>query len=157
MQLEQYIAGIKSRVRDTDNRLSDPSGYSRALDTALRQLTHDRPLMVESELVAYLVTEDATADNVPLAYMDAAMDYAAYLLLTELAAYYAGDTDSTISADSVDRQTKEQRYSRLAMVCENRYYTRVGVAKAHNKHASSTANLDSKRPRAAIFTNWLEA
>lgn len=157
MQLEQYIAGIKSRVRDTDNRLSDPSDYSRALDTALRQLTHDRPLMVESELVAYLVTEDATADNVPLAYMDAAMDYAAYLLLTELAAYYAGDTDSTISADSVDRQTKEHRYSRLAMVCENRYYTRVGVAKAHNKHASSTANLDSKRPRAAIFTNWLEA
>lgn len=157
MQRSQYIEGIRSRVRDTDNRLSDPADYSRALDTALRQLAHDRPLVVDGELVAYEVNEDATADNVPLVYMDAVLDYAAYLLLTELAAYYAGNSDSTIGADSVDRQSKEQRYSRLATVCENRYYTRVGVEKAHNKHASATANLASKRPRGLTFTDWMEA
>ena len=157
MQRSTYIDGIKSRVRDTDNVLINPDDYSRALDTALRQLAHDRPLVVDGALVAYAVTEDATADNVRLIYLDAVLDYAASLLLTELAAYYAGDSDSTINADSVDRQSKEQRYSRLAGVYTNRYFERVGVSKAHNTHASATADLPSKRPRNLTFTDWLEA
>lgn len=156
MQRSAYIDGIKSRVRDTDNVLSDPD-YSRALDTALRQLAHDRPLVVDGALVAYVVTEDATADNVPLCYMDAVLDYAASLLLTELAAYYAGDSDSTINADSVDRQSKEQRYSRLATIYSDRYFERVSVSKSHNAHASATADLPRKRPRSIAFTDWLEA
>ena len=156
MQRSAYIEGIKSRVRDTDNVLSDPD-YSRALDTSLRQLAHDRPLVVDGALVAYAVTEDASADNVPLCYMDAVLDYAAGLLLTELAAYYAGDSDSTINADSVDRQSKEQRYSRLATVYSGRYFERVSVSKAHNAHASATADLPRKRPRNLTFTDWLEA
>jgi hypothetical protein len=157
MQRSVYIGGIKSRVRDTDNVLINPDDYSRALDTALRQLAHDRPLMVNGAQVAYAVTEDAVADNVPLLYMDAVLDYASSLLLTELAAYYAGDSDSTMNADSVDRQSKEQRYSRLAKVYNGRYFERVGVTPVHNKHASATANLTSKRPRNLTFTDWLEA
>lgn len=158
MQRSQYIEGIRSRVRDTDNRLTGPADYDRALDTALRQLSHDRPLMADGALVAYAVNEDATADNVPLVYMDAVLDYAAYLLLTELAAYYAGNSDSTLpTADSVNHQTKDQRFSRLARICESRYYDRVGTSKAHNKHASAIANLASKRPRGIAYTDWLEA
>jgi hypothetical protein len=156
MQRSVYIGGIKSRVRDTDNVLINPDDYSRALDTALRQLAHDRPLMVDSAPIAYAVTEDAVADNVPLCYMDAVLDYAAGLLLTELAAYYAGDSDSTINADSVDRQSKEQRYSKMASVYSGRYFERVGVSKAHNTHASATADLPRKRPRNLTLTNWLE-
>ena len=156
MQRSAYIVGIKGRVRDTDQVLLDDD-YSRALDTALRQLTHDRPVWVDGVVTAYVVTEVAADDNVPLLYLDAVMDHAAGLLLTELAAHYAGDSDSTINADSVDRQTKEQRYARMARVYSGRYYDRVGVSKSHNAHASATANLTSKRPRNLTFTDWLEA
>lgn len=70
---------------------------------------------------------NAVADTVPHAARHALASYAAGILCAELAAHYAGDSDSTIQADSVDHRSKSQTWNTLANRLKGEYFKFLGI------------------------------
>lgn len=73
----------------------------------------------------YQLTESSdgieVANTIPDHYQDGLIELAASYLLTDLANYYAADSDASMDADSVDRSSKSQRYASRANVLKSNY------------------------------------
>ncbi len=88
---------------------------------------------------------DAMTDTIPPVNRDAVACYAAGLLCRELAAYYSGDSDSTIQADTVDHQSQSMRFEKRGRELRQRYYESLGVNPKRNTAAGAVVDLD-RRP-----------
>lgn len=85
---------------------------------------------------------DANTDTLPETDREAVASYAAALLLDQLASLYSGDSDSTISADSVQHQSKASEFAARARVLRKRYFDDLGIDTKRNAAAGAVVNLD---------------
>jgi hypothetical protein len=90
-------------------------------------------------------TVDAGGSTIPVNDEEAVSDLAAAIGLRELASIYAGTTDPTIAADSVNYRTKAQEYSMLSDKLESRWRTHMGLDKDSESQAA-TGFADMKSP-----------
>lgn len=87
-------------------------------------------------------TLDATTDTIPDKDREAVCAWAAALLLTQLAAKYSGDSQPTISADSVDHQDKGRDYAARAKELRQRYLDHLGIDPKRTVPAGAVVDLD---------------
>lgn len=81
-------------------------------------------------------------DTIPLKHREAVANYAASLTCRQLSAHYAHDVDTTIGADSVDHQSKSDRFNRLANQYEGAYFESLGIPKERSQPAAEFVDLD---------------
>lgn len=94
-----------------------------------------------SYTAAHLV--DDADDTLPDGDRFAVACKAASILCGQLAAYYAGESEPTLAADTVNRQTKSQAWRQRARDLAADYATRVGPApNERRKAASATTSLE---------------
>lgn len=86
-----------------------------------------RPASTEFFLAAFTAphTVNAATSTVPTADDQALMDLAAAFACDQLAALYAKDIDSSISADAVDRRTKSDNYRSMAASLRKSYAAKM--------------------------------
>ncbi len=143
MARAEYRALIAALVRDDAGVVSEAQAAD-ALDLAVLRYAVDRG-------VAGVLLTDAE-DTIPPADREAVCALAAALLLDQLAARHAGDTDSTIQADAADRQALSDRYGRLAARWRKRYCELMGPGAAGGKRprpAGAVAAPPRRRLRGA--------
>lgn len=73
----------------------------------------------------HLLTD--TDDTIPADHLEAVACYAASLLAEQVATVHANSSDSTISADSVDRSHPAREWAARAKSYRNRYFTTLGI------------------------------
>lgn len=112
-----------------------PTGIKLMLEAAL-------PAAV-SVRAAYTIKQqlDAGGDTIPVQDREAVAAYAAALLLDQLAAYFTGESASTMQADTVDHATKGQEFAARARALRQRYFDHLGVDTRRNAAAGATAQL----------------
>ena len=84
----------------------------------------------------------ATEDTIPLPHREPVACFAAASLCDQLAAFYAGGTDSSIQADSVEQRSKAQEYALRAKGLRKRYHDELGIEDKHEIAAGVVVNLD---------------
>lgn len=84
-----------------------------------------------------------SADSVPAGHQEAVASYAAALLMDQMAALHAGDTDSTIQADSVEHRSQAQEYAARARVYRARYSEILGIDPKRLRPAGAVVNLSA--------------
>lgn len=85
---------------------------------------------------------DAATDTIPLQHREPVACFAAASLCDQLASYYAGGTDSSIQADSVEQRSKAQEYASRAKTLRKRYHDELGIEDKHSMAAGVMVNLD---------------
>lgn len=80
---------------------------------------------------------DANDDTIPERHRNAVASLAASLLCGQLASYYAGQSESTIGADTVDRKTKSDQWRARARDLAAAYTAAVGTKPADRKQGAS--------------------
>lgn len=106
---------VDDLVQDDTGKVSI-DGRDRAIVSALTRLSEDRP---RADGSPHVVSD--TEDTVPGDQREAVASYAASLLLDGLSAKACGNTDSTISADSVNRTSQAAEYAARARTYRKRY------------------------------------
>lgn len=103
---------------------------------------------------------DADDDTIPARHANAVQSLAASFLCGQLASYYAGESEPTISADTVNRQTKSDTWRKRARDLAAAYAAAVGVKPSDRKQGAS-AFKELRRPDSLggrrLFhppTNW---
>lgn len=86
-------------------------------------------------------TVDALHDTIHAAYRDAVADWAASLLCHDLATLYSGDSDPTISADSVDHNGKAREFAARSRTLAQRYWDALGIDPKKNNAHGEVVNL----------------
>lgn len=81
-------------------------------------------------------------DSIPPDDREAVCCWASSLLLDQLAAIFAGSTDSTIQADAVEHGSKSAEYARRASANRKRYLNELGLDDKKNTAAGVAVNLD---------------
>jgi len=84
---------------------------------------------------------DAGVDTVPVKDREAVANWAAALLLDQLAAAHAGDRQPTIQADSVDHASKSGDYGRRANACRKLYFDHLGIDPKRTVAAGAVTTL----------------
>ena len=85
---------------------------------------------------------DATRDTTPAGDREALASWAAALLLDQLAAWYAGGSDSTIQADRVDHGSKSADFAARARALRKRYLDHLGIDRRRNAAAGAMVDFD---------------
>lgn len=75
-----------------------------------------------------LVGGGTPQDTIPLRHRDAVLNYAAHLLCRELATLYAGERDSSISADGSATDTRARNYAARSKDYRAAYYAALEMA-----------------------------
>lgn len=86
---------------------------------------------------------DATNDTIRADDREPVCALAAGLLLEQLAAYFAGSSDSSIQADAVDRRSKSQEFAARANAMRKRYFDDLGIDLKRNVAAGVVVDLDA--------------
>ena len=142
MALVDYTSLVDALVRDDNDAITAPQRDD-AVGLAVLRYSQDRPRTGgEPHLL------DAATDTISPGDREAVALWAAALLLDQLAARHAGDTDSTIGADGVDRHAQADRYRRLAKDHRARYAALLGLDRP--PAAGVVAALDRGRRRPAL-------
>lgn len=92
-------------------------------------------------------TLDETADTIPARDREAVANWAAALLLDQLATVYAGHRQSTIDADSVDWQNKSRDFAGRAKASRQLYWNHLGIDPKRNAAAGAVVDLDMRDSR----------
>lgn len=74
---------------------------------------------------------------------EAVCAWAASLLLDQLAAWFAGASDSTIQADVVDRRSKSGDFAARAKALRARYFSELGLDEKRSVAAGAIVDLDA--------------
>ncbi len=117
--------------------LGEPDGdETRDIPAIVEDSLSGRRIRSEEDLTAgadFLVTftemhrVDAGADTVPIQDREAVANWAAALLLEQLATLYSGHRQPTINADSVDWQTKGRDFAARAKAKRQAYLDHLGI------------------------------
>lgn len=83
---------------------------------------------------------DGTTDTIPIADREAVAQYAAAILLDQVAALTSGDSGSTIKADAVDHGASGPNYAERARTARKRYHDLLGIDPKRMKAASVTVH-----------------
>ena len=96
--------------------------------------------------VTYTVkhTLDGATDTIPTSRREAVACWAAALLCDQLATLYAGQSDSTIQADSVDYKSKSATFASRARALRKRYTDELGVEERKNTGSGVVVQLSDK-------------
>lgn len=92
-------------------------------------------------------TLSAMSNTIPDGDREAVCCLAAASLCEQLASLYAGDTDSTILADSVDHQQKSSLFAARAKALRQRYMNELGVDPKRSSPAGAIISFPSKDSR----------
>lgn len=92
-------------------------------------------------------TLSGAADTIPSIHREGVAAYAAALLLQQLAARFAGSSEPTIGADSVDHGSRSGTYERRAKALVQRYERIVGVVLNRVPAAGAVVNLQGRDSR----------
>ncbi|MGD9638379.1 MAG: hypothetical protein AB7U85_04905 [Alphaproteobacteria bacterium] len=87
------------------------------------------------------VTE--TIDTITISDREAVANWAAALLLDQLANSFAGDTYSTIQADTIDHANKSRDYGSRAKYCRSNYFNHLGIDNKRNAAAGTVVTIQS--------------
>lgn len=87
-------------------------------------------------------TLDDVINTIPEADKEAVASYATSICCNQLAAFYSGDGDSTIQADSVDHQSKAREFSSRANKMDKRYHNLLGVDIKRTVAAGVVVDMD---------------
>lgn len=68
------------------------------------------------------------ADTVPAMHREAVANYAAHVLLKQLAAHYSGERETSFNADRSDTDSRARNYAARARECRAAYYAGIGKA-----------------------------
>jgi len=90
---------------------------------------------------------DGVNDTIPDRDREAIASYAAAILYDQLAAFYSGDSDSTIQADGVDHGDKSSRFAARANKLRKRYFDELGIDPKRLVAHSVTVDLDMANSR----------
>ncbi|MGO1078334.1 hypothetical protein [Inquilinus sp. CA228] len=90
---------------------------------------------------------DDTTNTVPLRDREAVACWAAALLLDELAAYYAGQRDTTIESDRVDWGSKSSDYAKRAAALRKRYMNHLGIEDKRSAPAGTVVTFRDQDSR----------
>lgn len=98
-------------------------------------------------------TLSLAADTIPAAHREAVADWAAALLLDQLASRFSGDSASSIQADVVDHTSKAAEFASRARNLRKQYHDSLGVDPKRSAPAGTVVNLDlvDSRGRDRIF------
>ena len=146
MALTGFIALIEALVRDDAGVISNAERDD-ALALAVLRYGEDRPPADDS---AHRLT--AAEDTIPPGNREAVCAYAAAVLLEQLAARHAGDSEPAIQADAVVRQSLSDRYLKLARAHRARYASLLGLD-APPAPAGATVALGRSPGRRAGLTH----
>lgn len=86
-------------------------------------------------------------DTIPLDDRDAVCCWAAAKICDQFAAHYAGDSEPTINADTVQHGSKSQTWAARARAYRAQYTGHLGVAEKQVVRGSATANWDNNDSR----------
>ena len=92
------------------------------------------------------VLDDVT-DTIPLRDREAVACWASALLLDELAAYYAGQRDTTIESDRVDWGSKSKDYAQRAKDLRKRYLDHLGIEDKRSAPAGTVVSFRDRDSR----------
>lgn len=140
-------------------------GFSRIVDLALTDGDEETPIAgtveqglsgnrirLEGTLAAgtavlarYTVKHrvDSVTDTVPIQDREAVCGWAAALLLEELSSLYSGSRQPTISADSVDWQSKGRDYAQRAKTFRRSYLDHLGINPKRTVPHGTVVDLDT--------------
>lgn len=90
---------------------------------------------------------DAAGDSVPVIDRDAVANWAAAMVLEELANLYAGNRQPTLDADSVDWQSKSRDFGARAKALRQLYFDHLGIDPKRTVAAGTVVNLDQTDSR----------
>jgi stage V sporulation protein SpoVS len=112
--------------------------------TAIKLLLLDAVNVGASLRVEYTIAHvlNGTTDTIPPGDREAVCCWAAALLLDQLAAHFAGSTDSTIQADAVEHGSKAREYAARAAALRRRYLNEMGLEDRSAAPAGVQINLD---------------
>lgn len=85
---------------------------------------------------------DAGQDTIPLTDRQAVSEWAAALLLEQLASLYSGNRQPTINADSVDWQSKGRDYAARAKRLREGYLNHLGIDPKRTVPAGAVVDFD---------------
>jgi len=105
--------------------------------------TQARPAASEFFLAAFTAphTLNASTSTIPVSDDQAVMDLGAAFACDQLAALYAKDIDSSISADAVDRRTKSDNYRSMAASLRKSYAAKMQTGES-GRAAGTLAEID---------------
>ncbi len=87
---------------------------------------------------------DGGGDTIPVGDREAVASYAAAMLLDQLAAFFAGASDSTIGADAVDHRSRSAEFAARARALRKSYYDRLGLDPKRAVAAGAVVELNIK-------------
>ena len=92
----------------------------------------------------YTITHvvSANLDTIPVGDREPVACWAAAICCDQLASLYSGESDSTISADSVQSGSRAQEYAKRAASLRKRYENEIGVDDKRNIAAGAVVTLD---------------
>ncbi len=90
---------------------------------------------------------NGSTDTLPAIHREAVAKWAAALLLDQLAARYAGTSDSTLQADAVEHGSKSRDYAARAASLRKQYLNEIGVEDRRNVAHGAVVNLDQADSR----------
>lgn len=136
VSIEHPIGHVPPRLlpRETWSRLQTPTGVVIALPRCTTAGDVHRMIFT----VAHVL--DDTTDTVPVADREAVAQYAAAILLDQVAALTSGDSGSTIKADAVDHGASGPNYAERARTARKRYHDLLGIDPKRMKAASVTVH-----------------
>lgn len=70
---------------------------------------------------------DATHDTVPTAHREAVCSFAAHLLCRQLAAYFSGEREASISADGSNTESRARNYALRSRDYRGAYFSLLGI------------------------------
>ncbi|MEX2372410.1 MAG: hypothetical protein WD800_01280 [Dehalococcoidia bacterium] len=85
---------------------------------------------------------NGSTDTIASGDLEAVSCWAAALLLDQLAAHFAGASDSTIQADAVEHGSKSRDYAARAGSLRKRYLNELGLDDKKTVAAGAVVNLD---------------
>jgi hypothetical protein len=115
------------------------------LDTTQLMLINALPSgqVARMSLTARHLLDDET-DTITGKDKEAVVNWAAGILLQQLANYYSGTGNSTIQADTVDWQTRGAEFANRAKACRQFYFDQLGVDPKKNRAAGAVASFEGK-------------
>jgi hypothetical protein len=112
--------------------------------TALQIMLADAIVASASVRLNYTVRHqvDAATDTIRADDREPVCAYAGSILLDQLAALFAGDSNTTIQADNVDHNSKGREYAARASTLRQRYFDALGIDPARQVAAGVVVDLD---------------